>query len=93
MTEAELDVLCSVEFGMTLPEAVARFSAEGRAKILEAQVAAALEGSNQMLTLLGQRYLGQGDGPAHDPSEEVTALAGVLKLYADAPDRKSKAAR
>ena len=42
LTEAELDALCSIQFGMTLPEAVERFSAEGRAQILEAQVAAGL---------------------------------------------------
>lgn len=92
LTEAELDALCSIEFGMTLPEAARRFAAEGRAALLEAQVAAAMDGSNQMLTLLGQRYLGQGDGAAA-PQEGGTALADVLTLLDGSPDRKSGATR
>ena len=91
LTEAELDALCSIQFGMTLPEAVERFTAEGRAQILEAQVAAAMDGSNQMLTLLGERYLGQGEKFAQS-QEGVTALAEVLSLVGDTPDSKSRAA-
>lgn len=92
LTEAELDALCSIQFGMTLPEAVSRFSAEGRAQVAEAQLAAAMDGSNQMLTLLGQRYLGQtGDAP--QAREGGTALADVLTLLDGAPDRKSGASR
>lgn len=92
ITMAELDALCSIEFDMTLEQATKRFAAEGRAQILEAQVAAAMDGSNQMLTLLGQRYLGQGD-ELNPAQEGGTALADVLTLLDGSPDRKSRASR
>lgn len=92
ITLAELDALCSIEFGAPLDEAARRFAADGRAQIHEAQVAAAIEGSNQMLTLLGERYLGQG-GKATAQDAEVTPLASVLSLYDGKADRKPAATR
>lgn len=89
-----LDAFCKREYAMGVDEAAEVFAAQGRAKVHAAQVAAALDGNNSMLILLGKQYLGQSDEPARsDGRKEGTTLDNVLKLYDGAKDRKQGAAR
>ena len=89
-----LDAFCKREYAMGVGEAAEVFAAQGRAKVHAAQVAAALDGNNSMLILLGKQYLGQSDEPPkHDGKKEGTTLDNVLKLYDGAKDRKQGAAR
>lgn len=92
-TREKLDAVCKKAFGMTLDEAAETFAAQGRAELHAAQVAAAKEGNNSMLLLLGKSYLGQTDEPLVEAAtKEVTPFAVIQGGYADAPDRKSRAA-
>lgn len=94
LTEKQLDDLCQREFGMGAEEAADVFAAQGRAELHAAQVAAAKDGNNSMLLLLGKSYLGQSEEPEKQAnvSEGVTPFEVIQGGYADAPDRKSRAA-
>lgn len=95
MGERELDEFCRAKFALSLEDAARKFAAQGRAKVHQAQVAAALEGDRSMLLLLGKQYLGQSDEPKAPPTidEKETPLDRARSKRADAADRKSKAAR
>ena len=94
VTEEELDAFCLREYSMGVGEAAETFAAQGRAMVHAAQVAAALDGNNSMLLLLGKQYLGQTDEPEHEKAKETeTPLDNVLKPYAGSKDRKQRAAR
>lgn len=94
VSEKELDAFCQKEFSMPLREAAEVFAAQGRAMVHTAQVDAALDGNNSMLLLLGKQYLGQTDEVEQQKEKkEDTPLDNVLKLYAGAADRKTRAAR
>lgn len=91
MTREELDKFCTENYGMNLEEAAEVFAAQGRARIHAAQVAAAEDGNNSMLLLLGKQYLGQTEEAVpivvkkeNSPFEQIAAK------YADAKDRKRK---
>lgn len=96
MTRDELDALCSTSFGMGADEAAETFAAQGRAKVHAAQVQAALDGNNSMLLLLGKQYLGQSEDTVQierpDIEEGANPFERIIQGYADAPDRKSRAA-
>ncbi len=90
----ELDAFCEREYSMGAGEAAEVFAAQGRAKVHAAQIEAALDGNNSMLILLGKQYLGQSDNQMKpDVKSEETTLGNVLKLYANAKDRKKRTAR
>lgn len=93
-TREKLDAVCKKAFGMTLDEAAETFAAQGRAELHAAQVAAAKEGNNSMLLLLGKSYLGQTDEApsAEAQTKGVTPFEVIQGGYANAPDRKSRAA-
>lgn len=93
-TREKIDKVCGAAFDMTLEEAEDMFAAQGRAELHAAQVAAAKDGNNSMLLLLGKSYLGQSEeAPAQQASKEGVTLFEVIQGgYAEAPDRKSRAA-
>lgn len=92
-TREWLDKVCSKAFDMTLAEAEEVFAAQGRAELHAAQVAAAKDGNNSMLLLLGKSYLGQSEEQAVEVTvKEPTTFEVIQGGYADAPDRKSRAA-
>lgn len=96
MTRTEFEMLCHAAFDMEPDEAVETFAAQGRAKVHAAQVQAALDGNNSMLLLLGKQYLGQSEEtlPVARPDidEGANPFERIIQGYADAPDRKSRAA-
>jgi len=94
ISAAEFDAFCQSAFSMAAEDAAEVFAAQGRAMVHTAQVDAALDGNNSMLLLLGKQYLGQTDEPERETAKkEDTPLDNVIKLYAGAKDRKTRAAR
>lgn|GEM_PF-2378533 len=94
VSRTELDEACRGAFAMSLEDAERMFNAAGRAALKAAQFDAALDGNNSMLLALGREYLGQdGDGPREEVTKEATVFELVAGGYAQAPDRKRKAAR
>lgn len=73
-----------------------RWFAAGRAKVRQAQFSYALDGDRSMLLALGKEYLGQGDEKKPSKKKEENKGATVFGIiqgeFANAPDRKSKAA-
>lgn len=93
MTRQDLDKLCVKAFDMTLDEAAEAFAAQGRAELHAAQLAAAKDGNNSMLLLLGKTYLGQSEAmPTQEVERKATVLDAVRDRFAGAADRKSKSA-
>jgi hypothetical protein len=95
MSRGELDRLCHKAWGKTAEQARDKFAAQGRAHLKEAQFSAAMDGDRSMLIALGRQYLGQtedGKPAKQEEKKEATVLDFVRGNYADAKDRKSKAA-
>ena len=95
MSRGELDRLCHSAWGKTAEQARDKFAAQGRAKLKDAQFLAAMDGDRSMLIALGRQYLGQtedGKPAKQEEKKEATVLDFVRGNYADAKDRKSKAA-
>lgn len=92
MAREQLDEFCKEHYDMDLSEAEEVFAAQGRARVHAAQVAAAVDGNNSMLLLLGKQYLGQTDevAPPAQVKKETNPFEQIANKYANARDRKRK---